>query len=57
MDGHPDLPAAVHALLRERDRALERKEATAAADLRDQLRTHGLTVRDRDGRQEIRTVG
>ena len=55
-DGRPDVPAAAHALLRERGRALERKETVAAADLRVQLRAHGVAVRDRDGKQQIRVV-
>jgi hypothetical protein len=57
VDGHPDVPAAAHALLRERGRALERKEAAAAADLRGQLRAHGIAVRDRAGKQQIRPAG
>jgi hypothetical protein len=55
-DGRPDVPAAAHALLRERSRALERKETVAAADLRAQLRAHGVSVRDREGKQQIRVV-
>jgi hypothetical protein len=57
VDGRPDLSAAVHLLLRERARAVERKDVDTAADLGAQLRSHGISVRDRDGRQEIRATG
>ncbi|MGI5125417.1 YqeB family protein [Pseudonocardia sp. CA-107938] len=57
VDGRPDVPAEAHALLRERGRALERKELAAAADLRADLRGYGVAVRDRDGKQEIRAAG
>jgi hypothetical protein len=57
VDGHPGLPPAAHALLRKRARALEKKEPVAAADLRARLRAHGVAVRDRDGKQEVRAAG
>ena len=56
-DGRPDVPAAAHALLRERARVLEQDNAVAAADLAAQLRAHGVSVRDRDGKQQIRLAG
>lgn len=54
IDGHPDLPEALHRLLRARNRALADDKPGTVADLTDQLRDGGLAVRDRGGSQSYR---
>lgn len=56
VDGHPDLDAAAHDLLRRRARALTDDRSGAAGEARDRLRDHGIVVRDRDGAQQYRVT-
>ena len=55
-DGQPDLTREQHALLRRRRHALSRKDSDAAAELRDRLAESAVIVRDRNSRQEVRSV-
>ena len=54
VDGHPDLDATAHDLLRRRARALKDDRSGEAGDALDQLRDRGIVVRDRDGAQQYR---
>lgn len=54
VDGHPDLDATAHDLLRRRARALKDERSGDAGDALDQLRGHGIVVRDRDRDQQYR---
>ncbi|MDN5918794.1 MAG: hypothetical protein L0I76_27495 [Pseudonocardia sp.] len=54
VDGHPDLDATAHGLLRRRARALKDERSGEAGDALDQLRDRGIVVRDRDGAQQYR---
>lgn len=56
VDGHPDLDAGAHELLRRRARAVRDERHGDAADALDRLREHGVVVRDRDGAQQYRVA-
>ena len=56
VEGMPDLPPAADALLRARQRALEKKDKGELAALRRELARHGVVVRDEDRRQFTRVV-
>ena len=56
VDGHPALDERSHDLLRRRARALRDERCGAADEARDELRGHGVVVRDRDGGQQYRRV-
>lgn len=56
VDGHPDLDATTHELLRRRARALKDSQSGAAGDAQDRLRALGVVVRDRDGAQQYRVA-
>jgi hypothetical protein len=53
---HPELPAAVNAVLKAREGALRRKVAVDVADLGDEVQQLGFVVRDEDGRQYVRPL-
>jgi len=57
IDGTPDLDPSIHALLRERKRAMDDKLPGAAEDALDELRARGVAVRDRGGVQQYRRAG
>jgi len=54
VDGDEALDEEVQALLRTRRRALDDKRLGAADEIRDELASRGIVVRDRDGGQQIR---
>lgn len=54
VDGHPDLKASAHDILRTRTRALRDGKLGAAAEAQDRLGAAGIVVRDRGGTQEYR---
>ena len=56
VEDSPDLPAAAHALLKARRRALEKDRKNEAADLRDELAALGVVVKQHDKRQHWRRV-
>lgn len=56
IDGSGRLDDRQHDLLRARQRALTDKRAGAAEDARDELRTLGVVVRDREDAQQYRLV-
>ncbi|MGQ7788048.1 YqeB family protein [Nesterenkonia sp. K-15-9-6] len=57
VDRSQELDAEMHAMLRDRRRALETGDAAQAEVLRDQLAAHGVMVRDRaGGQQQIRIL-
>jgi hypothetical protein len=57
IDGRPGLDGAVHDLLRARGQAVESKDRAQVTELDERLRAHGVVVRDRRGRQEVRVAG
>ena len=57
VDGDGRLDPDIENLLRARRRALTDEKPGAAEDALDSLRTAGVMVRDRDGRQQYRVVG
>lgn len=56
VDGAGSLDSQTHGLLRVRQRALADKQYGAADDARDELRDLGITIRDRNRRQQYRVV-
>ncbi|MFC3520771.1 hypothetical protein ACFPZ0_04650 [Streptomonospora nanhaiensis] len=54
--GLPELPAGAHALLAARAKALEKDQSSDAEDLREELSTLGVVVRDDRNRQYFRRV-
>jgi hypothetical protein len=57
IDGTPDVDPSIHALLRERKRAMDDKLPGAAEDALDELRARGVAVRDRGGVHQYRRAG
>ncbi|GAB3192809.1 YqeB family protein [Nesterenkonia suensis] len=55
-DHSRELDAELHAMLRDRRRALETGDDERAESLHDQLAAHGVLVRDRPGAQQIRIL-
>ena len=53
----PDLPAALNAVLRAREKSLEKDEAEDARDLREEAAKLGYVIRDEETRQYWRAVG
>jgi hypothetical protein len=53
---HPELPAAVNAVLKARDGALRRKAAVDVTDLGDEVQKLGFVVRDEGDRQYVRPL-
>jgi hypothetical protein len=56
VEGMPDLPPPADALLRARQKALEKNDKRELADLLRELALHGVVVRDEDKRQFTRLV-
>jgi hypothetical protein len=56
VEGLPDLPPAADALLRARQKALEKGDKGELAALRGELARHGVVVRDEEKRQFTRQV-
>jgi hypothetical protein len=56
VEGMPGLPPAADALLRARQKALEKNDKRELADLRRELARHGVVVRDADKHQFTRLV-
>jgi hypothetical protein len=56
VEGLPELPTAADALLRARARALERRDADDAAQLRGELGNIDVVVRDEGTRQYVRRI-
>ncbi|MCP3740007.1 YqeB family protein [Rossellomorea sp. BNER] len=52
----PDLPPAINALLKAREKALQKKETADIKDLRHELAKSGLIVRDEETRQYYRSI-
>ncbi|MBM7585570.1 uncharacterized membrane-anchored protein YhcB (DUF1043 family) [Bacillus pakistanensis] len=52
----PDLPPAVNALMKAREKALQKKENTDIKDLRNELEKSGYIVRDEETRQYYRPI-
>lgn len=57
VEGHPDLSAAAHAILKARARAVEKGDADDAEELRVELAKLGVVVRDEKKRQYWRHAG
>lgn len=56
IDGDDALDSQMHAVLRQRRGALEDKHFGAAKDFREELLSHGVIVRDRNGTQQVRVI-
>lgn len=56
IDGAAGVDDRINDLLRARSRALADEQSGAAAEARDELRSLGIAVRDRDGGQQYRVI-